>query len=159
MALSTTRITIYENLYSETAYPINLGDVLERIKTGSKSAETVRQVRELGSKDEQKEVKNKLPCIVFAGYIPTGKRLDTRITEFSNLAILDYDNLTPVEYADKKRYFVSQSYTVAAFLSPSGNGLKVVVRIKDGSKHRDYYKAILHEFIGLDPTNINPSRV
>ena len=121
--------------------------------------ELVKKVREATDKESLKEAKNRLPCIVFAGVIPTGKRTDASINQFSNLAILDYDKLSPTEFADKKRYFVSQSYTVAAFLSPSGTGLKVVIRIKDGSKHRDYYKAILHEFEGLDPTNINPSRV
>ena len=146
-------------MYSEDSFAITLETVLERIKTGSKSGEIIRQIRELTDKQDQDEIKKNLPCYCFTGVIPKGKRLDDRVEQFSNLAILDYDNLTESELIEKREYFILQPYTVSVFLSPRGNGIKILVHIKDGSRHREFYKAILHEFKGLDPSNINPSRL
>lgn len=154
-----TKVTIYKSLYTEEAHQITLEAVLERIRTGNKSGELINDIRTFPDKKDQDELKKTLPCICFSGIIPTGPRTDARITNHTHLAILDFDNLTPNEFAEKKRQFISLPYTVAAFLSPRGNGLKVLIRIKEGLKHREHYKAILHEFEGLDKTNINPSRV
>lgn len=159
MTLAESKVTIYQNMYSEDAFAIPLSHVLDRIKTGSKSGETIRQIRELTDKQDQDDIKKNLPCICFTGVIPKGKRLDERVEQFSNLAILDYDNLTETELKEKREFFINQPYTVSVFLSPRGNGIKILVHIKDGSRHREFYKAILHEFKGLDPSNINPSRL
>jgi len=157
--MKDTQITIYKDVYSTDAKHIALFKVLERIKTGSKSGATVRYIRTLQTKDEQNKEKLKLPAICFSGVIPTGAREDLRIETHSGLVTLDFDDLTPDVYAEKKRFFIAQKFTVSAFLSPRGNGLKVIVRIADCKRHREHYKAILKEFPGLDPQNINPSRV
>jgi len=150
---------MYADLYTEQSHAVDLSTVFERIKTGSKSGELIKKIRTGLEKKEQDELKKQLPCIVFTGVLPTGPRTDERIESYSNLAILDFDNLTPEQYSQKKTEFTNLPFTVAAFLSPRGNGLKAVIHIKDGLKHKEYYKAILHEFEGLDRTNINPSRV
>ena len=84
------KITIYKTLYAEEAYHLPLSSVLDRIKTGSKSGEIMKQIRFEPDKSKQDELKKKLPCIVFAGLLPKGKREDNRITNHSNLAILDF---------------------------------------------------------------------
>jgi len=158
-SLKNTKVTIYKDMYSEDSHAITLENVLERIKSGEKSGETIRSIRQLSDKEDQDNLKKKLPCYCFTGVIPKGKRLDTRVEQFSNLVILDYDKLSVDEMDERKEFFMNQYYTVAIFVSPRGNGLKILVHIKDGSRHREFYKAILQEFKGLDVSNINPSRL
>lgn len=153
------KVTIYKTLYAEEAYHLPLSSVLDRIKTGSKSGDIMNQIRFEPDKSKQDELKKKLPCIVFAGLLPNGKREDNRITNHTNLAILDFDNLTLEQLTKYREKFIATSFTVACFLSPRANGLKVLVHIKDGLKHREYYQALLHEYPDLDRVNINPSRV
>lgn len=156
--MKDVKVTVYKDIYTEQANHVSLCKVLERIKSG-KDAELVGRIRSLTTKDEQNEVKLKLPAICFSGIIPSGKREDVRLQTHSNLVILDFDDLTPDVYAEKKRLFMAMPCVVAAFLSPRGNGLKVLIRIKDGNKHREHYRAIIKEFPGIDQKNINPSRV
>lgn len=156
--MKDTKVTIYKDIYTEESHFVSIQSIFERIKSG-KDRELVKRIRNSPNKDEQDEIKRKLPAICFSGLIPPGKREDARISTHSNLVILDFDELTPDVYAEKKRMFMGLPYVVAAFLSPRGNGLKVVVRIKDGKKHREHYRAIIKEFAGLDQKNINPSRV
>lgn len=156
--MKDTLITIYKDIYTEEAHHQPLHKILERIKSG-KDLEMITQIRSYDNKELQNKAKIKLPAICFSGVIPTGKREDARINPHSGLIILDFDNLTPDAYAEKKRLFMGLKCVVAAFMSPRGNGLKVLIRIKDKVKHREHYRAILKEYSGLDPTNINPSRV
>lgn len=156
--MRNTKVTIYKDIYSEEAHHVSLEKILDRIKTG-KDAELVSKIRSLIDKEEQNQVKYKLPAICFSGIIPSGKREDVRLETHSNLVILDFDDLTPDVYAEKKRLFMAMPCVVAAFLSPRGNGLKVLIRIKDGEKHREHYRSIIKDFPGIDQKNINPSRV
>lgn len=156
--MKDTKVTMYKDVYTEDSHFVTIEKVFDRIRTG-KSKDAVNSIRTAPNKEVAAKLKETLPAICFSCIIPKGKREDARIEKHTGLAILDFDDLTPDLYAEKKRQFQSLPFTVAAFLSPRGNGLKVVVRIKDGAKHRDHYRAILKEFPGLDPKNINPSRV
>lgn len=60
---------------------------------------------------------------------------------------------------DVRQQMIKRPDTVAVFLSPGGNGLKAVIRIADGAKHRRHYKALMDEIVGLDEKNINETRV
>ena len=156
--MKNTLITIYKNVFTEEANHITIEKALERIKTGRSEA-MVKHIRSLPTKDEQNAIKINLPAICFSGIIPTGKREDARLEKHSGLVTLDFDELTPDVFAEKKRFFANQIYTVAAFLSPRGNGLKILIKIADKTKHKEHYGALLKEFAGLDRANINPSRV
>jgi VirE N-terminal domain/DnaB-like helicase C terminal domain len=151
MSLSSTLITVYKDVYSMQPQYVPLSHILERIKTGQKCRGLVEQVRKGDT-----GAKLKLPAIVFSGRVE-GNREDANLRQHSNMVILDFDHLGH-RLPEVRKQMTERTDVVAVFLSPGGDGLKVLVRIADGAKHRQHYKALVSEIEGLDEKNINESR-
>lgn len=150
--ISEVMVTVYKDVFSKEPHYVKLSTVIERIRSG-KSLGIVQKVRAGDS-----GVKTSLPSICFSGEF-VGARSDNGLKKHSGLVILDFDKLTDVELQKLKESFKTNLNTVSAFVSPSGNGLKVLIRIADGSKHRQHYRALMRDFPMLDEKNINESRV
>jgi len=82
-----------------------------------------------------KEAKAKLPAVTWSGTFDP--RTDKGLLRYSGLICLDYDKLPTPEAVDRvKSALASSPHTVAAFVSPSGNGVKAVMAVAgDHSKH------------------------
>lgn len=137
------KITIYRT-YSEVTngFMREVAYVLDRIKSG-KSAELIAKIRTCKDKDERNALKRKLPAINFQG---TFKERNARgLIEFSGLMPIDFDNFpNNQELTTTREMLISDKYTYALFTSPSGNGLKVIVRVPlDGAKnYKSYFDSI-----------------
>ena len=116
-------ITIFPDVFTTTnpKYTI-LSDIIERIKNGN-SRELVGKIRSCTSKAEKENLKKELPSICFSGIFT--QRNNASLVRHSGYVVLDYDNV-PKEFKAK---VCKNPYVRAAFVSPSGNGLKVVVKI------------------------------
>jgi len=148
-------VSIYRNAYNTQPYYINLSEALNRIKNG-KSKDAIAEIRATQDKEKKSALKRNLPSVVFAGKIE-GERKDINIVEHSGFVILDFDHTENVEFT-KKRIFECE-HVKAVWVSPSGDGLKALFNVADGSKHREHYEAIKDLFPELDAVNINPSRL
>src|SRR5690606_27919893 len=85
-------------------------------------------------------------------------RYDDKIIEHSGLVILDFDHVKNVP--DSKAEICKDEYTFAAFISPSGDGLKVLVKIPpEIENHEKYYYGLIKKYPTLDTTSKNISRV
>lgn len=149
-------ITIFKD-FNETKNPyyLPIEKVLQRIKE-CKIQNKINELR--NEKDEKRKaiLKKKLPCICFSGKFIT--RSDKDLTEHSGYIILDFDKLDNAEEfkISLKRF----NFIYSAFISPSGNGVKAIVKIPPIiQKHRGYYRGILKVFPELDSTSINESRI
>lgn len=149
-------ITIFKD-FNETKNPyyLPIEKVLQRIKE-CKIRNKIDELR--NEKDEKRKgiLKKKLPCICFSGKFLT--RSDKDLTEHSGYIILDFDKLDNAEEfkISLKRF----NFIYSAFISPSGNGVKAIVKIPPIiQKHRGYYRGILKVFPELDSTSINESRI
>lgn len=131
-------ITIFED-YSHPGNPHyrHINHVLNRIKTGA-SKELISKIRATGDK----ELKEKLPCILFSGYFTY--RNAKSIQHHSGFICLDFDKFPDSEMLlTWKDTLEADNYTYAVFLSPSGNGLKCLVKIPPIIKnHRGYFDAL-----------------
>jgi hypothetical protein len=134
--------------------------VLERIRSGS-SRNLIKEIRESGTQQEQYELKLKLPAICFSGKF--NKRNDESIIEHSGLICLDFDKYKKrTDMYEDRDIFLKSKYVFSVFVSPSGNGLKVLVKIPaDASKHKSYFNALGKYFKNshFDTTSKNVSRV
>ena len=124
------QVTIYKNLYSEEFFHTSVQTALERIKSG-KSKSAVLSVRNSETKEIADDKKKVLPCVCFSGKFGK-KHKDGELTEHSKLIILDFDHLEDPE--KKKSELVKWEYSFAVWISPSGKGVKVLVKIADGKK-------------------------
>ena len=156
--MKNVKVTIYKDLFCNESYEITLEKALSRIQNGN-SYSLIQKIRSEQDKEKKDALKKKLPSICFSGTFENGQRKDNLIKEHSGLITLDFDKLGLTELINRKNELANMPYVVACFLSPSGDGLKALVRIKDKTKHREHYNAILKDYPQLDRTNINPARV
>ena len=157
----TENVTIFRNIV-ETATPFHrpMDVVLDRIKDGA-TKDLVKRIRAEKNKSERNILKKNLPAICFSGVF--NKRNDASIQQHSGFICLDFDGY------DKKKELIMYKenlsrdpYVYAAFVSPSGNGLKVIVPIPaDPENHINYFNALQNHFDSphFDKTCKNVSRV
>tara|TARA_R110000803_G_scaffold10308_5_gene31693 strand:- start:2154 stop:4571 length:2418 start_codon:yes stop_codon:yes gene_type:complete len=154
-------ITIFSSI-KDTDQPFHkdVGIVLQRIKEG-KTKELVKKIRLEKNKSDRNVLKKKLPAICFSGRFK--RRNDDSILEHSGIICLDFD-----DYPDKrtmlehKENFTKNKFVLSVFVSPSGNGNKVLVKIpRDIDNHKAYFNALQNFFDSkyFDVTCSNISRV
>ena len=154
-------ITIFKNI-KETSTPFyrSLEFVLERIKTG-KNKDLIKSIRKETDKTERNNLKKNLPAICFSGKF--SKRSDDSLIEHSGYICLDFDGYKSLgDMMDAKAIMSADDYVMSVFISPSGNGLKAIVKIpSDSVNHKKYFEALGQHFDSeyFDVTSKNVSRV
>jgi hypothetical protein len=148
-------VTIYSDIYSKKAYHRPIEFVLERIKTGV-SKDKVLEIRKQLDKERANTLKKNLPSVCFSGKF-TNERTDSSIIEHSGFIVLDFDNIYDVP--NKRLELQSLAYCYACWVSPSGNGLKMLVKIADGKKHLEHFHSLKKELPEIDDSGKNTSRV
>jgi hypothetical protein len=159
----THNVTIFQNIRdTETPFFRDVHVILERIKDGAGATkELVKKIRLEKRKPERQELKKALPAICFSGTF--NKRTDASLLEHSGLICLDFDGyLKQKELLQDKETLSKNKYVFSVFISPSGNGLKVLVKIPaDAENHTNYFNSLEKYFNSeyFDKTSKNLSRV
>lgn len=151
-------ISVFNN-NKETNNPVNysVDDVLEGIRLAYLNDEIAKIRAEYDDKTRH-ALKANLPCICFSGEFR--RRTDGACISHSGFAIIDIDHIGTDHVAEKKEEMKLIPFVYACFVSPSGDGLKVLVRIPPVIEdHRAHYKALMKLFPQSDPTSINLSRI
>lgn len=123
-------------------------EVFELIRNGysKEVVENVRKAQREKDGDAKDHYKSLLPLICFSGTFKV--RSNAGILNHSGKICLDYDKLQNVDEA--KERFKKDPYVYAAFLSPSGNGIKVIVKIPPSVEDHKAHFLALDEYFGLD---------
>jgi len=159
----THDITIFKSIKdTDTPFHRDVRVILNRIKEGSEyTKDLVKRIRLEKSKPERQELKKHLPAICFSGTF--NKRTDASLIEHSGLICLDFDGYTKQkELLQDKENLSKNKYVFSVFISPSGNGLKVLVKIPaDAENHTNYFNSLEKYFNSpyFDKTCKNVSRV
>lgn len=148
-------ITIFKNIYSKEPYYISIKDAIDRIIEG-KSRTQVEEIRATIDKEKASKLKMNLASVCFSGKF-TGDRKDDAIIKHSGFIVLDFDNVEDLR--NRQSEIISHEFIYACWVSPSGNGLKALLKIADGKKHREHFQALQEVFPEVDRSGINPSRV
>jgi len=154
-------VTIFQSI-KDTSAPFHRGvmGILIRIKEGT-SKDLVKRIRSEKNKTERNELKKQLPAICFSGTF--NKRNDNALLEHSGLICLDFDGYEKQKaLLEDKDMLTKNKFVFSAFVSPSGNGLKVLVKIPaDAENHQNYFNSLEKYFnsVYFDKTSKNISRV
>jgi hypothetical protein len=154
-------ITIFRNI-KETEQPFYrpIDVILTRIKEGA-SKDLVKEIRKENDKTRINQLKQELPAICFSGTF--NKRNDSAIMEHSGFICLDFDGYKKnKDLLEEKERISKDKHTYSVFISPSGNGLKAIVKIpKDVDNHKNYFNSLESHFSSehFDKTSKNISRV
>ena len=154
-------VTIFQNiLNTDTPFFREINIILDRIKDGA-SKDLVLKIRKEQNKTLRNELKKQLPSILFSGKFP--RRSDVAIESHSGLMCLDFDSYNKQkDMVSDKAKFSKDKYCYSVFISPSGKGLKMLVKTpKDIEGHIGYFLALEKYFQSphFDKTSKNISRV
>jgi len=159
----TQDITIFKSIRdTDTPFHRDVRVILSRIKEGSETTkDLVKRIRLEKNKPERQELKKLLPAICFSGTF--NKRTDASLIQHSGLICLDFDGYSKQkELLQDKENLTKNKYVFSVFISPSGNGLKVLVKIPaDADNHTNYFNSLEKYFNSqyFDKTSKNVSRV
>jgi len=150
-------VTVFANIRDvQNPFFKDIEQVLNDIKKGSnkKGIENLRGVKD---KEKRNKLKSNLKSICFSGKF--SYRSAKNCIEHSGFACLDFDEVEdPPCLRDTLQ---DNEYVFSAFISPSGNGVKAIVKIPPEIKnHKKYYEAICETFdTELDEKTKDVSRV
>jgi len=159
----TQDVTIFKSIRdTDTPFHRDVRLILNRIKEGTESTkDLVKRIRLEKRKPERQELKKLLPAICFSGTF--NKRTDSSLIQHSGLICLDFDGYDKSkELLQDKESLSKNKYVFSVFISPSGNGLKVLVKIPaDAENHTNYFNSLEKYFNSpyFDKTSKNLSRV
>ena len=147
------KVTLFKNVYEKKdPHHVTLKTALRRIQEGN-SKSSISDVR-----NGDKESKLKLPVVCFSGEFSS--RSDDALFEHSGYVILDFDH---VDVEATKQHPGTDDHIYACWTSPSGDGIKALVKITNPERHRDHFRALVTYFdkqygIQVDESGINESR-
>lgn len=147
--------TIFKNIFSKEPHFITINKALERIKLGA-SKGLVLDIRLALDKEKANKLKLNLPSICFSGKFGADRK-DEQLVEHSGFIVLDFDDIADLR--DKQTEIIQKGFVYACWVSPSGNGLKALIKIADGKKHREHFQSLQEIFPEIDRSGINVSRV
>ena len=149
------QVTIFKNIFSKEPHFITVDKALERIKLGASKA-LVLDIRLALDKEKANKLKLNLPSICFSGKFGADRK-DEQLVAHSGFIVLDFDDISDLR--DKQTEIIQKDFVYACWVSPSGNGLKALVKIADGKKHREHFQSLQEVFPEIDRSGINVSRV
>jgi hypothetical protein len=137
-------VTIFKN-FNEVVEHKTITTILKEIKTG-KYKPSILYIRKLLYEDKTEDynkAKKALPAFTPSAKFVRGRKLDF-LAEYSNCIILDIDKLGNSELQNAIIQVAECEFTYASFISPSGNGLKILVKINtDKTKHKEAFLSVL----------------
>ena len=160
MSLSKqSRISLL-NSVSQKAHPKILRpiDVLEDIRDGKWENE-ITKIRGLAKSDPEKasRLKKELPAVMFSGKF-SGSGAKT-IQEHSGLVCFDFDKLEGGEINALRCSLKTLPCVYAFFLSPRGNGLKVLIHAKadDAEEHKNCWGIAAEKLQAVCKVEVDPA--
>lgn len=136
-------VTVFEEI-TNVLNPFfqNINEVLNSFKDGSNKSK-IERIRSISEKEDRNKAKGKLRSVCFSGKFR--KREQKSCIEHSGFCCLDFDNVeNPIILRDSLQ---DNEYIYSAFVSPSGTGVKAIVRIPpEINNHKKYYEALCETF-------------
>lgn len=130
---------------------------LDRIQSG-KSQKTIELLRTIEDKKGKDKIKGTLPGVTFCGTFTSRKK--ENLKQGSGLAILDFDKLDSA--TEFKNELKSNDFIMSAWISPSGNGVKALVKIpviQNDAEYKNIFKQLKELFPTLDDSGSDISRL
>jgi hypothetical protein len=151
-------VTLFKN-FNEVVEHKSLPAILEEIRTGKYKHAIVYLRKSLAEKKEEayNKAKKALPAFTPSGKFVGGRKMEF-LAEYSNTIILDIDKLSK-EDLTKTSHLTNQSeFTYASFISPSGNGLKILVKIASPkAEHKETFLLVQAHYEKLLNLSIDKS--
>lgn len=165
------KVSLFHSVFGKEAKQYTLGSVLKSFAS-RRYAKTVREARgymQGGDTEMYKACKSMLPVVAFCGVFEGGHS-KTNLVRYNNIVIIDIDHLSEEELPTVAQKLQQDEYVFAYWKSPSGQGLKGLVRISNGDEnlldehHRQAFRQLTEYFkakyyIDIDQSGSDYSRL
>lgn len=150
-------VTVFAHVRDvENPFYKEINEVLLSFKDGSNKSK-IDDIRIIKDKEKRNDAKSKLKSICFSGEF--SRRSAKNCVKHSGFACLDFDDVD--DAVCLRDSLQDNEFIYSAFISPSGNGVKAIVKIPaDINDHKKYYEALCETFDShLDTKTKDISRV
>jgi len=133
-------VTVFKN-FNEVVEHKTISTILEEIKTGKYKTGIIYLRKSLAENKTEayNKAKKSLPAFTPSGKFVGGRKLEF-LAEYSNCIILDIDKLNKNDLQNASHLANQSEFTYASFISPSGNGLKILVKINsEKANHKEAF--------------------
>jgi hypothetical protein len=151
-------VTIFKN-FNEVVEHKSIPTILDEIKTGKYKPGIIYLRKSLteNKTEAYNKAKKSLPAFTPSGKFVGGRKLEF-LAEYSNCIILDIDKLNAKDLQNAKHLANQSEFTYASFISPSGNGLKILVKINsDKANHKDAFLLVQAHYESILKLEIDKS--
>ncbi|ENA1815641.1 virulence-associated E family protein [Flavobacterium psychrophilum] len=151
-------VTIFKN-FNEVVEHKSLLTILDEIKTGKYKPGIVYLRKSLAENktDAYNKAKKSLPAFTPSAKFVGGRKLEF-LAEYSKCIILDIDKLNENDLQNAKHLANQSEFTFASFISPSGNGLKILVNINTNkANHKEAFLLVQAHYESILKLEIDKS--
>lgn len=144
-----TKISTYRHIEQTENTVVDLNIILKHIKNGrwEKQIGEIRGFIKNNKNEKASILKKNLPAFTPSGTFKERRKKES-IDSYSRLLHLDYDKVEDVE--SLKERLIKIPFTYSAFISPSGNGLKVLVMTDAKLEvHTEFFNALRSYYDGI----------
>jgi hypothetical protein len=129
-------VSFFTNKLLPATNHTNIIDQFNSIKEGKYKMfiNKCRTAIEAGDSFLYKSLKEQLPAVTFCGTFKHQRKAN-QISNYNKLLILDVDNLDDSKIQFQKDLIENDPHTFCCFLSPSGKGLKFLVKVSTSVEH------------------------
>ncbi|MCK0134913.1 VapE domain-containing protein [Arenibacter sp. S6351L] len=155
--LQSKTVSFFLNLYQKES-DINLQEVLSIIKKGSIQKELILSIRDQQATGEDySSSKRKLASFTPCGTFKNSHKASD-LSVYSKLVVLDIDKLGERKIKQVKKSAIECLYSYAVFISPSGTGLKILIKVDtDKDMHDVAFEQVKNHYESLMGVEIDQS--
>jgi hypothetical protein len=151
-------VTIFKN-FNEVVEHKSIPTILEEIKTGKYKPGIIYLRKSLAENKTEayNKAKKSLPAFTPSGKFVGGRKLEF-LADYSSCIILDIDKLSAADLQNAKHLANQCEFTFSSFISPSGNGLKILVKINsDKANHKEAFLLVQAHYESILKLEIDKS--
>lgn len=135
--------------------PLTMEAIVEMIKgdTFKQSVTQIRKLLAMGKKEDADKLKKSLSGFTGSGTF-FAKRKGENLDKYSQCLVLDFDKIPQRKINNLIRQINQSDYTLMSFISVSGCGIKIIVRVSSSQvHHKEAYlqvKKFYEQMIGIE---------
>ena len=151
-------VTIFKN-FNEVVEHKSIPVILDEIRTGKYKPGIIYLRKSLAENKTEayNKAKKSLPAFTPSGKFIGGRKLEF-LADYSSCIILDIDKLSAADLQNAKHLANQSEFTFASFISPSGNGLKILVKINsDKANHKEAFLLVQAHYESILKLEIDKS--
>lgn len=151
------QVSVYQD-FKNNLGDKNLLEILQDIKSGKYQSDinSIRYAIHKGDSKTADAIKSSLLGFTTSGTFGAS-RTKANINSYSQMIGLDFDHI-PLDELDKLKAVINESeYTFASFISPSGDGIKVFIKVNsNGTQHATAYNQVATYYKNLSGFDFDP---